>query len=1024
MKINSINQNISFKSYNGALKEWHKSKPIFEKALNNLGNKKVSMIIQGPSFPSAEGEDFGIGSPYSTGASNIKTFFDGLVESIILGPWGATNKKYKHSPYMSTLDSLNPFFINFKALTTQEWDFLLTEETFNKLTQQYNSQNSSRTAKVDYEYGGKAVDIMLDEIYNNHIQSLANGNKRAIERENEIKIFAQNNRGIVLDKIYEFLTAEHGSNFHKWPHIDRELPILLENNDERAEERYHELCNKNNYELGKYIFTQYIAQKQISSPNYSCSKYIGDKQVAVCEADIWKLQDVILFESDGKKITLGVPGDHFSGNPRNWGMAVIDYNKLFDNNGNLTKGGEKIKRIYSDAFKRYNGGLRIDHFIGIVDPFVCVNDNGNFNNYSGRLYSSPENPVLKQYAYTNYTDEKYSRFFEKVILAAAKENGLNEKNIFPEDVGSITEAVEYVISKYNLPKMIITQFADPNNRDHKYIPSNANQKDVITTGTHDTAPEITYITSMDREQYYSRTKMLADETNQNESIFYKENGEGLKNAIQSEFACLFTSPAKDIHIFFPSFLGMDEYYNKPGDKSVPKWRLRIPNNFMRLYFENLSYNTAFNPYQVFAIALSKKGNNEELIAQLKEHEQKLLYEIKDMIKRESIVSKYDPFESGIMPIEERNIIFKKDAEYRKKIAAKLKIKDANVLSAIVGSEELTTILKNARREYFMPITDTENINADFNINLHMHTNKSDGSMTPVELLDKIQEYAERRRKPFLFAITDHDNIDASKEILEIIAKNPEKYNMVLFVPAIEMNAKYQNPSLSSKELGPNHTFQIEIVGYCLDPFNESLNEVIQEYRESNREYITNIIDMLKKEGFDVSFQEAEKISQDKNTHISYMGSPGLFKELINYLQQKAETLESDRRQILLCKINEIIENHIAKYGNKSIMPRTSSYCEIIKLIKEANGLSAIAHPAKIILSGTSKSGDSSIKQIINDFVKANGDFIEYNYQYEDVQKNQSFKNWIKLINDYYSVKYAERSGTGGIDNHGRSIFHR
>ena len=1026
MKISSVRENISFKSYNGAIEEWQKSKPIFEKALINLGNKKLSMIIQGPSFPSKEGEDFGIGSPYSAGASCIKSFFGGLIESIILGPWGATKSNAKHSPYMSTLESLNPFFINFKELTTEEGDYLLSEKTFKQLTDNYAQKKSSQIVTVDYEYSEKAVNIMIDEIYKTHNEKLAKGDKHAIERENEIKSFAQKNRGIVLDKIYEILVNKNGNNFHNWPDIDSQLPILLEDNNQIAEERFNELCKENNLEIGKYILAQYIAQKQLEKNSSLYLKYIGDKQVAICGSDIWKLQDIILFEAEGKKITLGVPGDHFSRNPRNWGMAVIDYNKLFDNNGNLTKGGEKIKRIYSEAFKRYNGGLRIDHFIGIVDPFVCVDDNGNFNNFSGRLYSSPNNSILGRYTYDNNTDEKYSRFFEKIIISAAKENGLNKENIFPEDAGAITEAVEYIINKYNLPKMIITQFADPNNKGHKYIPSNAKQNDVITTGTHDTAPEITFVSSMDRGTYYSRTRMLSEQTEQEQSIYYKENGEGLKNAIQSEFACLFTSPAENIHIFFPSFLGIDEYYNKPGDKSVPKWRLRVPTDFMRLYFENLSYNVAFNPYQVLSIALSKKGNNDKLITQLKEHEQRLLYEIDDMIKNESKLSKYNPFESGIMPIKERNIIFKDDAKYREKIAQELHIQDSDTLSSIVGSEELVRIIKNAKSEYFIPSIDAQQINPDFNINLHMHTKKSDGEMEPVELLDKIQEYAEKRGKPFLFAITDHDNIDAAKEIITAIASNPQKYNMILYAPSIEMTAKYQNPSISKQELGPNHAFQMEIIGYCINPFDVELKKFIHENQAANRNYIKNIINILQKEGFNVSLEEAIKLtsSQNQNSHLTYMGSPGIFNALRDYLLQVTQTLEENKKQIMKDRINEIIQNHIAKYGNHCLMPLTMPYNEVIKLINNANGLSAIAHPAKIILDGTAEKGETSIKKIIDDFIKANGDFIEYNYQYEDKLTNESLKEWINLINSYYAVKYTRKSGTGGLDNHGKSIFSR
>ncbi len=1034
MKISAITNKINFKSYKGAIQEWEKSKPVFNKALKELGDKKITLIAQGTAFPSENEENIGVGSPYSKGAANLKGFFDGMIETAMLGPWGKTTKgnaDYSmHSPYLSTTDSLNPFFINFKFLTTEKGGSLLKEETLLNLAKNYTpARSKTGNIEVDYIYAQNAIDIMLDEIYKTHKHKLKNRDKTAIKQEKEFNQFKKENKNITLDVIYDILIKENnGANYRNWNTLDKNLPILLEENNPEAQERFEELYDKYKEEIEKYEFTQFIAHKQAQNPKFNHFDYIADKQVAIFGADEWKMQDVILDEIQGKKVTLGTPGDDFSQHGRNWGMAVLDYTKLFDENGNLTPKGQKVKKIYQNVFKNNKGGLRIDHFIGIIDPYVCLDGIG-----AGRLYSSPEHPLLKNYAYKGGEEEKneqYSRFFEKMILDSAKEFGLDESNIFPEDLGTITPAVEHVLDKYNLSRMKITQFINPDDYNHKYHPKNAHKKDIITTGTHDTPSEITYIANLDRNSYPKRTKMLSDITGQDEKILYEFDGKGKKNALQAEFASLFTAESENVHIFFPTFFGIDEYYNKPGDKSVNRWRVRIPDDFQKTYFKNLKHNTAFNPYSALSTALIKKGTNDkELIEELKKHEEKLFFEIDDMIKKESKTSAYNPFVNGLETIEKRNELFPKDAQYREKLAHALGIKNSKDLSAVTGEEELKAILANVQKRYFHSPKEIGHefyFDDGYRINLHLHTNYSDGLMSVEETLDKAQDYAEKSGKPFVFAISDHDNIESTKEAIEIIAKNPQKYDQILFVPAVEMNTKYQNKKITRKDL-PNHAFQMETVGYCFNPFDKEINDFINTKKAQNEKYVAQIIESFKKEGLDVSLKEAKSLQKDegRKSHLSQMGSPGILDDLRMYIDSKIEKIENQtRKEELKQKLKETFDNHIFNHGSKNLMPETPSQKEIIDVVKRSGGFCAIAHPAKINLSGIDVSGDEGIKTILDDFIKSGGDSIEYHYQYGSARGNQGMIDWINLINDYYALKYPNHTGTGGLDNHGLTIFKR
>ena len=152
MKINSVNNYItSFKGIKEAIEVWEDSKPTIKTALEATGNKNISILMHGNSFPSLINEDIGIGSPYTNGAKDVASFFDGVISKCVLGPWGITNSATKHSPYNSTLESLNPYFINFKHLTTSEGGNLISVKSFENIVK----NNPATINQVNYTYDDK-----------------------------------------------------------------------------------------------------------------------------------------------------------------------------------------------------------------------------------------------------------------------------------------------------------------------------------------------------------------------------------------------------------------------------------------------------------------------------------------------------------------------------------------------------------------------------------------------------------------------------------------------------------------------------------------------------------------------------------------------------------------------------------------------------------------------------------------------------------------------------------------------------
>ncbi len=128
---------------------------------------------------------------------------------------------------------------------------------------------------------------------------------------------------------------------------------------------------------------------------------------------------------------------------------------------------------------------------------------------AGRLYSSPEHPELSKYAIAKIEDldqtltadnEKrvktlsdeqiklYGRLIEKIVIAAAEEEGLTKDAIVCEDLGTLTNPVAAVMKKYELLGMRLTQFTVPTEPEDPYRYKNITEKCWAMIGTHDNQP--------------------------------------------------------------------------------------------------------------------------------------------------------------------------------------------------------------------------------------------------------------------------------------------------------------------------------------------------------------------------------------------------------------------------------------------------------------------------------------------------------------------------------------------------------
>lgn len=625
-------------------KELKKIKKLARKALKVLGKKNFALIVHGSSFPSGAGKNTGFGTPNSGAGKCLINFANDLFSAIQLGPAGKT-KAVDSSPYTGTIFSNNPLYIDLEQLTTRDWKNILSKETYEKICSENPNKDTNKTA---YSYIFKAQEDALKEAYENFLKA----DDKKLNKEFE-KYKSENEAWLEKDSLYEALIIEHQNDY--WPLwknvVDKSLFDPKSDEDKKSSFlRIKELKLKYAKEIDFYSFCQFVVYKQNEeTKKYALKndiKMIADRQVAFSDRDSWAYQSLFL---DGWM--LGCPPDYFSKSGQAWGFPVVNPEKMFNEDGSLGEAGILMKQLYKKMFKENPGGVRIDHIVGLIDPWVYkVGKNPKPESGAGRLYSSPEHGELSKYAIATMDDldfelgsdkekrvkqltqeqiRKYGALIEKIVIAAAKEEGLDKDAIVCEDLGTLTFPVESVMREYDLQGMRLTQFVKPEKPLHPYRCCNIVPRSWAMVGTHDNEPISMWADEMVNTHIgYTHVKNLVDD-------MYPEMDEQSKDDLicrltndavalqQLKLAEIFASKAENIQIFFTDFFGIKDVYNKPGTSGDQNWSLRMPDDYDCTYAQKVKSNIAMNLPLVLKMAIESRGvefagKNTKLIKELEE----------------------------------------------------------------------------------------------------------------------------------------------------------------------------------------------------------------------------------------------------------------------------------------------------------------------------------------------------------------------------------------------------------------------
>ncbi|MFA6990108.1 MAG: HD domain-containing phosphohydrolase, partial [Candidatus Gastranaerophilaceae bacterium] len=343
--------------------------------------------------------------------------------------------------------------------------------------------------------------------------------------------------------------------------------------------------------------------------------------------------------------------------------------------------------------------------------------------------------------------------------------------------------------------------------------------------------------------------------------------------------------------------------------------------------------------------------------------------------------------------------------YRKKIAKEIGC-NTNDLQAVIGPNELREEIKKLKPENFDPSNATTGI---FSVNLHLHTTASDGSFTPETFFEEVDKQVNKikesgQKKDFIVAVTDHDTVDGIKDFLKYIAKetqkNHDRFKNIKFVPGIEINSIYKNPKYLKQPV------QLEILGYCINPFDKKLEEMLKKIKDGNRSLINEIIiDANKKYGIDIT--DFEEMNKHHNA-LRIAGGSGISDELNQYLQRKG--LEEHQ-------IRTLFKDKIPVNGCTTYTPDIETVLKITK-----GTMAGIAHPSRIKIADKvikNKAASKDLKdeeiamfRLFKDFASLGGYAAEANYQHDTrfIRNDESFTRIVNLVSIFCEKVDLLKSG--------------
>jgi len=258
------------------------------------------------------------------------------------------------------------------------------------------------------------------------------------------------------------------------------------------------------------------------------------------------------------------------------------------------------------------------------------------------------------------------------------------------------------------------------------------------------------------------------------------------------------------------------------------------------------------------------------------------------------------------------------------------------------------------------------------IDLHTHSNASDGTDSPSELIDKAIS-----KGLDVIALTDHDTVGGWDEATAAL-KNHESNSKLELVLGSEVSCQGEDGT------------SIHMLGLLFDPNYAPLISEFEKTRENRVTRMSRIISRLNEAGIEITIEEVNAQKRGDAT----LGRPHLADALV------ARGHVASREEAF----NIFLHN-----GSKFYINHYSPSPEVaIRLIKEAGGVAVIAHPL------ASRSGRKIDLGTLNQLIQAGLDGIEVDHRdHNDVERSELMR--LAIEHNLVVTGSSDYHGTGRMN---------
>lgn len=187
--------------------------------------------------------------------------------------------------------------------------------------------------------------------------------------------------------------------------------------------------------------------------------------------------------------------------------------------------------------------------------------------------------------------------------------------------------------------------------------------------------------------------------------------------------------------------------------------------------------------------------------------------------------------------------------------------------------------------------------------LHTHTSRSDGMLSPTDLVGKAADRGLR-----VLSVTDHDTVDG----VEAATRAAERRGLTL-LPGVELSV-----TLNGSEL--------HLLAYGFEPAHSGLRSYLQEMQAARRRRAWKMVERLRTHGLEVEDEQLRSVIED----TAAAGRPHLASALV--------------RAGHVSSTGEAFDRYLGRDGPGFVAKPEVPVADALTVVHEAGGVGVLAHP--------------------------------------------------------------------------------